>query len=66
MSTLTVEVPSARLDQLRALAERLHVSVEQLVAATIEDLLAQPVEQFESAAEFVLSKNSTLYHRLAR
>lgn len=66
VSTLTVEVPTARLDQLRALAERLHVSVEELVAATIEDLLAQPDEQFEKEIEHVLSKSSVLYHRLSR
>lgn len=66
MSTLTVALPPDRLEELRTAAERLHISMEQLVAATIEDLLAQPDEQFERAVEYVLAKNAVLYRQLAR
>ncbi|MBI2838409.1 MAG: DNA-binding protein [Acidobacteria bacterium] len=65
MSTLTVAVPPEDVAQRRAAAERLHISVEQLVAATIENLLAQPDEQFERTVEYVPARNAVLYRRLA-
>ena len=65
MCTITVTLPDEQATLLREVADRLRVSAEDLVQATIEDMLAQPDEQFRRTAEFVLAKNAELYHRLA-
>ncbi|MBC7258957.1 MAG: DNA-binding protein [Chloroflexi bacterium] len=65
MSTITVVLPDDRLIQLRELATRLGIAPEDLARASIEDLLSQPDEAFQKAAEKVLSKNADLYKRLA-
>ena len=41
------------------------VTSEELLATSIEDLLAQPEDSFQTAVEFVLKKNAELYRRLA-
>jgi hypothetical protein len=50
---------------LAATAERLRVAPDELAAAAVRDLLAQPAEDFSRAAERVLEKNRELYRRLA-
>ena len=54
--------------QARALAEtaaRLQVSEADLAAAAVRDLIAQPADDFDAAAQRVLGKNATLVRRLA-
>jgi hypothetical protein len=46
-------------------AKRLGVRVEDLAAAAVQDLLAQPDPTFQEAASRVLEKNRELYRRLA-
>ena len=41
------------------------VSVEDVARMSIEELLAQPEEDFGRAADYVLKKNAELYRRLA-
>ena len=62
---LSVEIPDENAVQLRAVADRLGVGLEQLARAAIVDLAAQQSADFESAASRVLSKNKELYRRLA-
>lgn len=45
--------------------KRLGVRVEELAAAAVQDLLAQPDPAFQQAASRVLEKNRELYRRLA-
>ena len=65
MTTITVELPSERLQKLQEMALRFGVSMEELVRVSVEDMLTQPEEQFRKAAQYVLKKNSELYKRLA-
>lgn len=65
MTNLTVSISDDRFARLKEVAGQLRVTPEQLVAATIEDLLAQPEDSFQAAVEYVLAKNAELYRRLA-
>lgn len=65
MANLTVDIPIDRLAMLREVAGQLRVTPEQLVAASIEDLLARPEDSFQEAVEYILEKNAELYRRLA-
>lgn len=65
MTTITIELPNERIKKLQELALNLGVTMEELVRASVEDMLAQPEEQFRKAAEYVLKKNAELYKRLA-
>lgn len=62
---VSVEIPPAVEEQLTRTAERLKVSVEELAAAAVHDLVAQPDDEFERAATRVLEKNRELYRCLA-
>ena len=62
---LTVEVTGAQEKKLAEEAKRLGVRVEELAAAAVQDLLAQPDPAFQEAASRVLEKNRELYRRLA-
>ncbi|HKD37508.1 MAG TPA: hypothetical protein VKB78_11930 [Pirellulales bacterium] len=65
MTTITVPISDNQLQKLRALAERIGVSPEELARAGLEDWLRQPREDFQKAAGEVLQKNVELYRRLA-
>jgi hypothetical protein len=62
---LAIELPPAQADRLRAEAERLGLSPEDLARAALSDLLATPDAEFQQVAERVLAKNRELYKRLA-
>ena len=65
VTTITIQVPSDRVFKLKEMADRLQVTPEQLVRANVEDLLAQPDQDVQSALSYVLEKNAELYRRLA-
>ncbi len=62
---LSVEVSQAEEEKLAQEARRLNVSVEELAAAAVHDLLGQRDAEFDRAAARVLEKNRELYRRLA-
>jgi hypothetical protein len=63
--TLNLELDDQQIQRLQDAARRLKVSVNDLAKAAINDLLAKPDQDFESAAKHVLEKNAELYKRLA-
>jgi antitoxin FitA len=65
MTTLTVDISDDRFAKLKEVAKGLLITPEELVTASIEDLLARPEEDFEYAVNYVLKKNTELYRRLA-
>ncbi len=65
MTTITIELPSERLQKLQEMAQKFGISTEELVRVSVEDMLTQPEEQFRKAAQYVLKKNAELYKRLA-
>ncbi len=65
MSTITITLPEDHLAKLREIATRFNVKPEELARVSIEELLAQPEESFQKAADYILHKNAELYRRLA-
>ena len=65
MSTLTFTVTEEKAEQLANAASELGVSVEDLLRQITENFLTSQ-EDFQTAAEYVLKKNSELYRRLAK
>jgi predicted transcriptional regulator len=67
MDTLTITLPEAEATRLRALADRLGTSPEELAATAVRQRLdeAQQAEEFDRLAERVVEKNAELYRRLA-
>ena len=65
MTTLTISLSEDSLQQLNERAARLRIAPEELVRASIEELLTRPDEAFQRALTYVLTKNAELYRRLA-
>jgi len=65
MTNITIALPDDRVLKLKEVASRLSVSPEELVRASVEELLSQPDETFQNVMDYVLKKNAELYRRLA-
>jgi hypothetical protein len=65
MSSITILLPDERLEALKEKAAHLNVSPEELVRASVEEILSRPDDEFERAVAYVLEKNQELYRRLA-
>ena len=65
MTTITVSLPADRMQKLREVAAQYRVAPEDLVRASVEELLTRTDEEFKHALEYVLDKNAELYRRLA-
>jgi predicted transcriptional regulator len=65
MTSITIALPDELMDKLRNLAKRHRVAPEDLVRASVEELVASPQESFQEALEYILNKNKELYDRLA-
>ncbi len=64
MSNLTISLPDDKMSKLKEMAADLGTTAEELVRASVEDLLGRP-EEFRKAADYVLKKNEELYRKLA-
>jgi len=62
---LAIDLSDHQAQALAETAARLQVSETDLAAAAVRDLIAQPADDFDAAAQRVLSKNAELYRRLA-
>ena len=65
MTTITITLPDERVKELKQIAERFRVAPEELVRASLEELLTRPLDEFQKILERVLAKNADLYKRLA-
>jgi len=65
MAAITINVTEQQLQKLHSLAQKLGISTEELLSASLEDLLNSPKNEFNQAASYILQKNAELYHRLA-
>ncbi len=65
MKTLVLHIEDSKADALQQKARRLGLEPEDLLEASLDDLIAQPDADFDVAAKRVLSKNDELYRRLA-
>jgi hypothetical protein len=62
---LAIELTTTQAEKLRAEAERLGLSPEELARAALNDLLSAPDREFQDVARRVVAKNQDLYKRLA-
>ena len=65
MTNITIALPEDILVKVQDIADKYHISPEDLIRATVEELVTAPEESFLEAVRFILSKNRTLYERLA-
>ena len=65
METVKIQIPDEIAVRLSDAAQKLGLTVESLLQASIEEKLARLDEDFRSAADYVLEKNAELYRRLA-
>ena len=65
MTNITIALPEDILAKVQDIADRYHISPEDLIRVTVEELVIAPEESFLEAVEFVLNKNKALYERLA-
>ena len=65
MTRITVEIDDNKAAILEDKAKKFGLLPEQIVMASIEDLISQPDPVLEAAIRKVLSKNQELYKRLA-
>ena len=65
MTTMTLQIDDGKAGELRRKAERMGLEPEQLLAASLDNLIGQPDADFDEAVRRVLSKNDELYRRLA-
>jgi hypothetical protein len=65
MTTIGIPLSNEQLAKLRNRAEQAGLSPEEFLRRRVEQMLDGPDDQFSRAAEYVLSKNTELYRRLA-
>ena len=64
MVAITINISEHQLQKLQELAQKLGISTEELLSASVEDLLNHPKSDFTEAANYVMLKNAELYRRL--
>jgi len=64
MSNITISLPEDTMSKLKQMAAGLGTTPEELLRASVEDLLGRP-EEFQETVDYVLKKNEELYRRLA-
>jgi len=60
MTTFTITLPDERVKKLQEIAEHFRVAPEELVRASLEELLNRPMEDFQKALERILNKKADL------
>lgn len=65
MTTITIAIPDDLMVKLEDLAKRHNVAPEDLVRASVEELVTSPEESFQEALNFTLNKNKKLYKKLS-
>jgi hypothetical protein len=65
MTIMTLQIDDAKAAALRKKAHIVGLEAEQLLAASVDDLIGQPDADFEQAVKRVLTKNRELYRRMA-
>jgi antitoxin FitA len=65
MASITISLPSDKLEKIKQLAMEIGISPEEFLQASIKDWLDSSSNDFARASEYVLAKNAELYQRLA-
>lgn len=65
MTQMTVTLPDEFAERLLQRSQELGIAPEDLVTASVEELLDRPSEEFRELMDYLISKNRELYKRLA-
>ena len=65
MKTLTIELSDKTAERLESLADQLGMSLEEVAQLSLDDQMKRLGQEYDEAAERVLSKNAELYRRLS-
>ncbi|MGI0493299.1 DNA-binding protein [Alkalinema pantanalense CENA528] len=65
MASITLDIPDAQYQKLQDLAALHGIALEVLLKASLEDWLNSQNSESINAMNYVLTKNSELYRRLA-
>ena len=65
MIDISITLPEDKLAKLNEMAAAYGLSAEDLVRASIDDLIGASEDEFKRVVEYVLKKNEELYRRLA-
>lgn len=65
MQRIEIQLPEQMAVKLLEAAQKLGVTVEALLQASVEEKLARLDEDFLAATSYILEKNKELYQRLA-
>lgn len=65
LTTLQITLSQGQMQELKAKAERWNIGLEDLVRATVLQLLEPEDEESRKAREYILSRDAELMRRLA-
>ena len=65
MATVTITLSEEQWTQLKEKAKHYQVAPDELLRMSLEELLSRPAKDFQQAMEYILTKNTELYRRLA-
>ncbi len=65
MESITINLPDRLASELKDAANKIGLSVDDFVKASLQEKLSLLDRDFQSAVERVLEKNAELYRRLA-
>ena len=65
MTSITIDLSDIQFEKLQNLAAVHGIALEVLLKASLEDWLNSQKSEFVDAANYVLTKNTELYRRLA-
>lgn len=65
MTSLTINLSDDKLYQLQEIAQERGMTTEQLLQTKINEWLTSNTDDFNKVTNYVLTKNSELYKRLA-
>lgn len=65
MESITINLPDRLASELKDAANKIGLSVDDFVKASLQEKLSLLDRNFQSAVERVLEKNAELYRRLA-
>jgi hypothetical protein len=65
MVSITLQIDDTKAAALRLKARRVGLEPEQLLTASVDELIGRPDSDFDTAVRRVLEKNRYLYRRLA-
>lgn len=65
MKTLEITLPDQLHERFQLAAQKLGLTIEELIQITVEEKLEKAEPRFQEATKHVLKKNEELYRRLA-